>query len=117
MMDDIVNDSSMMKISTERSHHLKISVIFMTQNIFHPGKEARTMSLNTQYKFCLMGEGFMGGGYLIGEGFMGGYTPLYDFLYFGLRFLRYEKDFLQVLSKLSQASIVKIFQMNGRWFL
>ena len=49
MMDDVVNDSGMMKVFTERSHHLKISVIFMTQNIFHPGKKARTISLNTQY--------------------------------------------------------------------
>ena len=39
MMDDVVNDSSMTKIFTERSHDLKISVIIMTQNIFHPGKK------------------------------------------------------------------------------
>ena len=49
MMDDVVSDSSMMKVFTERSHHQNISVIFMTQNIFHQGKAARTISLNTQY--------------------------------------------------------------------
>ena len=49
MMDGIVNDSKMMKVFTEGSHHQNISVIFMTQNIFHQGKTARTMSLNTQY--------------------------------------------------------------------
>ena len=30
----------MIKIFTERSHHLKISVIFITQKIFHPGKKS-----------------------------------------------------------------------------
>ena len=49
MIDSVVNDSSMMKVFTERSHHQNISVIFMTQNIFHQGKTARTISLNTQY--------------------------------------------------------------------
>ena len=49
MIDAVVNDSSMMKVFTERSHHQNISVIFMTQNIFHQGKTARTISLNTQY--------------------------------------------------------------------
>ena len=49
MMDDVVSDSSMMKVFTERSHHQNISVIFMTQNIFHQGRRARTISLNTQY--------------------------------------------------------------------
>ena len=49
MMDDVVDDSKMMKVFTERSHHQNISVIFMTQNIFHPGRRARTISLNTQY--------------------------------------------------------------------
>ena len=44
-----MNDSGMMKIFTERSPYLKISVISMTQNIFNLGKKARTISLNTQY--------------------------------------------------------------------
>ena len=48
-LDAVMNDSSMMKVFTERSHHQNISVIFMTQNIFHQGKTARTISLNTQY--------------------------------------------------------------------
>ena len=49
MIDAVVNDSGMMNVFTERSHHHNISVIFMTQNIFHPGRKARTISLNTQY--------------------------------------------------------------------
>ena len=48
----------------------------------------------------------------------GGCTPppITIFFDFRLRSLRYEKDFLPVWSKLSQASMVKIFQMSGRWF-
>ena len=36
-----INDSSMEQKFTEPSQPLKISVIFMTQNIFNPGKKAR----------------------------------------------------------------------------
>ena len=49
MIDDVVDDSKMMRVLTERSHHQNISVIFITQNIFHPGTRARTISLYTQY--------------------------------------------------------------------
>ena len=49
MMDDVLSDSSMIKVFTERSHHQNISVVFVTQNIFHQGRRARTISLNTQY--------------------------------------------------------------------
>ena len=31
------------------SHHLNISVFYLTQNIFHQGKYSRTITLNTQY--------------------------------------------------------------------
>ena len=53
MMDDAGSDSSMMKVFTETSHHQNISVIFMTQNIFHQGRRAGTISLNTQYMVLL----------------------------------------------------------------
>ena len=47
---------------------------------------------------------------------MGGCTPPFTiFFYFRLRSLRYEKDFLPVLSKLSQASMVKIFHFSDEW--
>ena len=47
---------------------------------------------------------------------MGGCTPPFTiFLDFRLRSLRYEKDFLPVLSKLSQASMVKIFHFSDEW--
>ena len=52
---------------------------------------------------------------LMEEGFLGVYTPFTIFLYFWLRPLRYEKDFLQVLSKLCQASMVKIFHFSDEW--
>ena len=57
----------------------------------------------------LMGEGFMGGGWC---------TPPFTIFLFLTSFFKIEKDFLPVLSKLSQASMVKIFifQMSGRWF-
>ena len=43
MMDDVVDDSKVTKVFTERSHHQNFSVIFMTQNIFHPGRRVRTI--------------------------------------------------------------------------
>ena len=55
----------------------------------------------------------------MGEGFMGGVHPPFTIFFdFRLCSLGYEKYFLPVLSKLSQASMVKIFhfQMSGRWF-
>ena len=52
----------------------------------------------------------------MGEGFIGGCTPPFTIFFdFRLRSLRYEKDFLQVLSKLSQASMVKIFHFSDEW--
>ena len=49
----------------------------------------------------------------MGEGFMGGRTPPFTIFFdFRLRSLRYEKDFLPVLSKLSQASMVNIFHFS-----
>ena len=36
-------------IFTKISHHRNVSVIFLTQNMYYKSKQARTMSLNTQY--------------------------------------------------------------------
>ena len=54
---------------------------------------------------------------LMGEGFMGGCTPPPFAIFFEFRLgsLRYETDFLPVLSKLSQASMVKIFHFSDEW--
>ena len=48
----------------------------------------------------------------MGEGFMIPFTIFFDFR---LRSLRNEKDFLPVLSKLSQASMVKMFHFSDEW--
>ena len=46
----------------------------------------------------------------------GGCTPPFTIFFdFRLRSLRYEKDFLPVLSKLSQASMIKIFHFSDEW--
>ena len=49
MMDDVVSDSSMMKVFTEPGHYQNISVIFMTQNVFDQKKADRIMFFNTGY--------------------------------------------------------------------
>ena len=47
---------------------------------------------------------------------MGGVHPLFTIFFdFRLRSLRYEKDFLQVLSKLSKAPMVKLFNFPEEW--
>ena len=52
----------------------------------------------------------------MGKGFMGGCKPPFTIFFdFRLRSLRYEKDFLPVISKLSQASMVKIFHFSDEW--
>src|SRR5678816_151433 len=52
----IILDDLMHKVNIEvaetftvYSHHLNISVFFITQNIFHQSKHMRSISLNTQY--------------------------------------------------------------------
>ena len=64
---------------------------------------------DTKRKFCQCYQN-----YLRHLGFMGGCTPppFTIFFDFRLRSLRYEKDFLPVLSKLSHASMIKIFHFS-----
>lgn len=53
ILDDVMAEASVsdqvMKVFTMDSHHKNITCIFLTQNIFPPGKYARTISLNTHY--------------------------------------------------------------------
>ena len=49
LMNDAVKDSTMLSTFTEGSHHKKVSVAFIMQNIFLKGSHTRTMSINTQY--------------------------------------------------------------------
>lgn len=52
IIDDFMRESSnntILDLFTKHSHHKDLSVIFITQNIFHQGKGQRDMSLNTSY--------------------------------------------------------------------
>ena len=48
-MRDATKNSDICELYTEGSHHRNLSVICLLQNIYHHGRENRTMSLNTQY--------------------------------------------------------------------
>jgi hypothetical protein len=51
ILDDLMHDSSekVAKLFTKVSHHRNVSVIFITQNLFHQNKHARDMALNSHY--------------------------------------------------------------------
>ena len=53
VLDDLLNESKssgdMTSMFTQAAHHKPCFVIFITQNLYPPGKEARTRSLNTHY--------------------------------------------------------------------
>ena len=48
-MTEAGKDANCLKIFTVDSHHLNITVFFLTQNIFPQEKYSRTISLNSQY--------------------------------------------------------------------
>ena len=49
LMKDTTKNVDICEMYTEGSHHCNLSVICLLQNLYHPGKENRTMNLNTQY--------------------------------------------------------------------
>lgn len=53
VLDDVMsqgmNDVEVMNLFTTYSHHMGITVLFLLQNIFPPGKCMRTISLNAHY--------------------------------------------------------------------
>lgn len=52
ILDDLMSDAYNAKISdlfTKGSHHRNISIILVTQNIFHQGAHSRDISLNAKY--------------------------------------------------------------------
>ena len=58
VLDDLlassVNSVEILNLFTVKSHHQNISVMFLTQNLYHsPGKLMRTISLNASYIICL----------------------------------------------------------------
>ena len=52
ILDDLLNEAysgEVCKLFTKGSHHRNISVILITQNLFHQGSHCRTISLNAKY--------------------------------------------------------------------
>ena len=49
IMSQCSNDQRVADLFTRGSHHRGISVLYMTQNLFPPGKLSRTISLNSHY--------------------------------------------------------------------
>ena len=57
VLDDLIHESKnsqdVTAMFTRAAHHKPCFIIFITQNLFPPGKEARTRSLNTHYYVIL----------------------------------------------------------------
>lgn len=49
LMDAVVRDEKMQQMFVRGSHHRNITIIFLNQNMFCPGKHARTINLNCHY--------------------------------------------------------------------
>lgn len=53
VLDDVIFQASdhpeVVKIFTQYRHHKNVSVMMLTQNVFHQGKYSRTISLNSNY--------------------------------------------------------------------
>jgi GTPase SAR1 family protein len=49
LMDEVNNSKEMQKLFTQYSHHKKISVIFVSQNLYFGGKYGKTINLNSHY--------------------------------------------------------------------
>ena len=51
IIDDLMNeaDQNICNLFTKLSHHRNVSVVFVTQNLFHRNRYVRTMNLNTHY--------------------------------------------------------------------
>lgn len=49
LMDSAYSSASVSEVFTKKSHHLSISVILVTQNLFQSSKQSRTIALNAKY--------------------------------------------------------------------
>lgn len=49
LLDESKNSKDVTEMFTRGAHHKDCFIIFITQNLFPPGKESRTRSLNTHY--------------------------------------------------------------------
>lgn len=53
LMCDVVKNAEVEHLFTRGSHHKKLTIIYLNQNMFCQGKHARTISLNTHYLVLL----------------------------------------------------------------
>ena len=53
LMTELGSDKKLTNLFTKGSHHNDISVIFISQNIFHQGSQMRTISLNCHYMLLM----------------------------------------------------------------
>ena len=49
LMDSVVSDAEMEKLSTLGAHHRRLIIIYLNQNLYCKGSKARTISLNTHF--------------------------------------------------------------------
>ena len=49
MMNEVMESHAVMKLFTAGSHHQNITLMYLNQNIYCPGKHARTIALNCHY--------------------------------------------------------------------
>jgi hypothetical protein len=49
LMEDVGKSSEVSRLFTKGMHHLNISVVLITQNLFHQGSKMRDISLNANY--------------------------------------------------------------------
>jgi hypothetical protein len=49
LMSQCSSDQRAVDLFTRGSHHMGVSVLYLTQNLFPPGKLSRTISLNSHY--------------------------------------------------------------------
>lgn len=49
LMSECGSDKKLTNLFTKGSHHLNITICFLTQNFFHKGKEMREITLNAHY--------------------------------------------------------------------
>ena len=48
-MTELGDNKKFADLFTKGSHHMNLSVIFISQNLFHQGKQMRTIGLNCHY--------------------------------------------------------------------
>ena len=96
-MAELANDSRLSKLFTKGSHHQNLSVIFITQNLFHQGKEMRNVHLNSHYMVLfknprdksqimhLARQMYPGKGKSFQKAFLEATSPGYGYLFIDLR--------------------------------